>query len=94
MTDAKVFGFFSILLGGTIIVLSSFLEAIPLFLIVGVLTGSGIVFVGITIVSKFASGTYCPECGEVLSETCHECSVCGHHVSNKISPSLLRRLLH
>ncbi len=94
MADAKVFGSLSILLGAIIIILSSFLKILPFFLVTGIITGTGIFISGVVILVRDLSGRVCPVCGEVLSETCHECSVCGHHVSNKISPSLLRRLLH
>ncbi|NOY22107.1 MAG: hypothetical protein GXO70_01170 [Acidobacteria bacterium] len=94
MTDARIFGFFSILLGGTIVVLSSFLDAMPVFLIVGVLTGAGIFFSGAMIVVTFLSARSCPECGEILRDGSDHCVICGHEVSNTISPSLIRRLLH
>lgn len=94
MADARIFGFFSILLGSTMVVLSSFLEAMPVFLVVGVITGTGIVFSGAIIVATFLSARFCPECGETLREGSYQCPICGHQVSNKITPSLIRRLLH
>ena len=94
MADARVFGIFSILLGGTIVVLSAFLGATPVFMIVGILTGLGILFAGATIITTFLAGRQCSECGEILRDGTHSCPVCGHMVSEHISPSLIRRLLH
>ncbi len=94
MADARIFGFFSILLGGTIVVLSSFLGAMPGFLIAGMLMGAAILLSGAAIVTTFLLAKYCPECGEILSDACYECPVCGHQVSNEITASLVRRFFH
>jgi len=94
MVDARVVGIFSILLGGSIVVLSTFLGATPVFLIVGILTGLGILFAGATILATFLAGRQCSECGEILRDGTYSCPICGHTVSERISPSLIRRLLH
>lgn len=94
MEDARTFGFFSIFLGGTIIVLSSFLSTMPVFLAVGMVTGTGILISGVTIVGRYLVIRDCPICGEILKERSYKCAVCGHEVSNTITPSLIRRLLH
>ena len=94
MEDARIFGFFSIFLGGTIIVLSSFLSTMPVFLAVGMVTGTGILISGVSIVGRCLISRDCPVCGEILKEGSYKCAVCGNEVSNTITPSLIRRLLH
>ncbi len=94
MTDERIFGCFSILLGCAVMVLSSFLETMPMFLIVGMITGAGILISGVVIVTIFLSARYCPECGEILQKNSYQCAVCGHQISIEITSALIRRLLH
>ncbi|NOZ13450.1 MAG: hypothetical protein GXO69_07355 [Acidobacteria bacterium] len=93
MEDAKVFGSFSILIGILIIILSSFLNMMPLFLVIGILTGAGILLSGSLILLRHLCGRSCPICGELIRNENRECAICGYQLPDDMAFSLLHRLI-
>ncbi len=78
MEEAKGFGFFSIFVGVSIVILSTFLNMIPAFLVIGMLTGVLIFLVGVAIIASIRKGEKCPDCGQRLEEEDIKCPVCGY----------------